>query len=63
MRLAKHPLRAETTMGSLLIVCFAFALQGCSTAVAVADTAASIVVYTGKTIVNAVDAFTPDIVN
>lgn len=38
-------------------------LQGCSTAVAVVDTAASIVVYTGETIVNTIDAVTPDIVN
>jgi hypothetical protein len=40
-----------------------FALQGCATAVAVLDTAGSAVIYTGKTIVNTVDAITPDIVN
>ena len=38
-------------------------LQGCATAVAVLDTAGSAVIYTGKTIVNTVDAITPDIVN
>jgi hypothetical protein len=42
---------------------FCFALQGCATAVAVLDTAGSAVIYTGKTIVNTVDAITPDIVN
>lgn len=62
-RRKKSMLRVKPTLASLLIVFFAFSLQGCSTAVAVVDTAASIVVYTGKTIVNAVDAVTPDIVN
>lgn len=62
-RFKRPKLRVTPTVGSLLIVFFAFALPGCSTAVAVVDTAASIVVYTGKTIVNAVDAVTPDIVN
>jgi hypothetical protein len=38
-------------------------LQGCATAVAVLDTAGSAVIYTGKTIVNTVDAITPDVVN
>ena len=38
-------------------------LSGCATAVAVLDTAGSAVIYTGKTIVNTVDAITPDIVN
>jgi len=38
-------------------------LQGCATAVVVLDTAGSAVIYTGKTIVNTVDAITPDIVN
>ena len=38
-------------------------IAGCSTAVAVADTAASAVIYAGKTVVNTVDAITPDIVN
>lgn len=40
-----------------------FFLTGCSTAVAVADAVGSAAVYTAKTVVNAVDAITPDIVN
>lgn len=35
----------------------------CSTTVAVLDVAGSTVVYAGKTVVNTVDALTPDIVN
>ena len=37
-------------------------LQGCAV-VAVADVVASTVIYTGKTVVNVLDAVTPDIVN
>ena len=37
-------------------------LQGCAV-VAVADALASTVIYTGKTVINVVDAITPDIVN
>jgi hypothetical protein len=37
-------------------------LQGCAV-VAVADAVASTVIYTGKTVVNVIDAVTPDIVN
>jgi hypothetical protein len=40
-----------------------FLLASCSTAVAVADAAGSAVVYGAKTVVNTVDAITPDIVN
>jgi hypothetical protein len=36
---------------------------GCSTAVAVVDVTASTIIYAGKTVVNTVDAITPDIVN
>ena len=43
-----------------LIMCVM--LQGCAV-VAVADAVASTVVYTGKTIINVVDAVMPDIVN
>ena len=43
-----------------LVMCFM--LQGCAV-VAVADAVASTVVYTGKTIINVIDAVTPDIVN
>lgn len=40
-----------------------FLMPGCSTAVAVADAVGSTLVYAGKTVVNTVDAITPDIVN
>jgi hypothetical protein len=46
--------------------CVAFitclSLQGCAV-VAVADVVASTVIYTGKTVINVIDAVTPDIVN
>ena len=45
---------------AVLVVCAA--LQGC-TVLAIADVAASTVVYGVKTVVNAVDAVTPDIIN
>lgn len=48
-------------MGTALVI--SFLLTGCSTAVAVADTAASAAIYAGKTVVNVLDAVTPDIVN
>jgi hypothetical protein len=44
----------------VLITCLS--LQGCAV-VAVADVVASTVIYTGKTVVNVIDAVTPDIVN
>lgn len=50
-------------MKVLLVLLFATVMSGCSTVVAVADVTASAVVYTGKTVVNTVDAITPDIVN
>jgi hypothetical protein len=45
---------------ALVLVCLV--LQGC-TVLAVADAAASTVVYGVKTAVNVVDAVTPDIIN
>ena len=39
-----------------------FSLQGCAV-VAVADAVVSTAIHTGKTIINVVDAVTPDIVN
>jgi len=45
-----------------LLVAFLF-LNACATTVAVLDVAGSTVVYAGKTVVNTVDALTPDIVN
>jgi uncharacterized protein YceK len=38
-------------------------LVGCATAVAVTDAAASTAIYAGKTVINVIDAVTPDIVN
>jgi len=37
-------------------------LEGCAV-VAVADAVASTVIYTGKTVINVIDAVTPDIIN
>ena len=45
-----------------LLVITGLSLQGCAV-VAVADAVASTVIYTGKTVINLVDAVTPDIVN
>jgi len=47
----------------LTIVLTATFLQGCATAVAVVDVTASTAIYAGKTVVNTIDAVTPDIVN
>ena len=51
------------TIKQLLIVTMILCLQGCATAFAVADVAGATVVYAGKTVVNTIDAITPDIVN
>ena len=40
-----------------------FGTSGCATAVAVVYVTASTVIYAGKTVINTVDAITPDIVN
>lgn len=50
-------------MKNLLAIYFVLSLQGCATAVAVADVTGATVVYAGKTVVNTIDAITPDIVN
>lgn len=44
-----------------LVLSLAF-LQGC-TVLAIADVAASTVIYGAKTVVNVLDAVTPDIIN
>ena len=49
-------------MTKILILICAMGLQGC-TVLAVADAAGSAVIYAGKTVVNTVDAITPDVVN
>ena len=51
------------TIKQLLIVTMILCLQGCATAFAVADVAGATVIYAGKTVVNTIDAITPDIVN
>ena len=48
---------------SIAIVVVVMALSACSTTVAVLDVAGTTVVYAGKTVVNTLDAITPDIVN
>lgn len=47
----------------IISLTLALLLSGCATAVAVVDVTASTVIYAGKTVVNTVDAITPDIVN
>ena len=53
----------DNTIKQLSIVTMMLCLQGCATAIAVADVAGATVVYAGKTVVNTIDAVTPDIVN
>ena len=45
-----------------LAIVACLSLQGCAV-VAVADAVASTVIYTGKTVINVIDAVTPDIIN
>jgi len=50
-------------MRLLLISIALLSLSSCSTVLAVADTVGTVAVYGAKTIVNTVDAITPDLVN
>jgi len=50
-------------MKLLSMVTVILCLQGCATAFAVVDVAGATVIYAGKTVVNTIDAITPDIVN
>ena len=50
-------------MKTILALTFASLLTGCGTILAVADGVGTIAVYGVKTVVNTVDAITPDIVN
>jgi uncharacterized lipoprotein YajG len=50
-------------MHKLFAIVVLFFCTGCSTTVAVLDVTASTAIYAGKTVVNTVDAITPDIVN
>jgi len=52
------PMKAFCLMALMVLI-----LQGCATAIAVADVTASTVIYTTRTLINVVDAVTPDIVN
>jgi hypothetical protein len=60
--LISQPLR-KLPMRLFIITLLGSLLASCSTALAVADVAGSAVVYGAKTVVNTVDAITPDIVN
>lgn len=50
-------------MVSMLLLILILGTTGCATTVAVVDAAGSTVVYAGKTVVNTIDAITPDIIN
>lgn len=56
-------MQQHIALKTILAIFVALGLTGCSTVVAVADTAASSAIYAGKTAVNVLDAVTPDIVN
>ena len=47
----------------LVLLAVALFVTGCSTAIAIADATGSAIVYAGKTVVNTLDAITPDIIN
>jgi uncharacterized protein YcfL len=50
-------------MNKLFAIIVVLLCTGCSTTVAVLDVTASTAIYAGKTVVNTIDAITPDIVN
>jgi uncharacterized protein YceK len=50
-------------MRSLIVIFLCFHLSGCSTMFAVADGVGTAAVYGVKTVINTVDAITPDLVN
>jgi hypothetical protein len=50
-------------MKTVLLILILSLSTACSSTVAVLDVTGSAIVYTGKTIVNTVDALTPNIVN
>ena len=50
-------------MNKLIAIIVVLFCTGCSTTVAVLDITASTAIYAGKTVVNTIDAVTPDIVN
>jgi uncharacterized protein YceK len=50
-------------MRVIVIAWVSFVLAGCSTVIAIADGIGTVAVYGAKTVINTVDAITPDIVN
>ena len=50
-------------MRLLTVIFLCIQLAGCSTVLAVADGVGTAAVYGAKTVINAVDAITPDVVN
>ena len=63
---ARHltPLEIESfSMRTLTICLLSFSLSACGTALAIADGVGTVAVYGVKTVINTVDAITPDIVN
>ena len=50
-------------MNRVIAIAVILFCTGCSTTVAVLDVTASTAIYAGKTVVNTIDAITPDIVN
>lgn len=50
-------------MVAMILLVMVLGATGCATTVAVVDVAASTTIYAGKTVVNTIDAITPDIVN
>jgi len=52
----------KQSMKLALAIFACLSLQGCAV-VAAADAVAATVIYTGKTVINVIDAVTPDIVN
>ena len=50
-------------MRFMVISIYLLCLSSCGTAIAIVDTVGEVAVYGAKTVVKAVDALTPDIVN
>jgi len=53
----------KTLMRFTVLAAFMLSMSGCSTVAAVADGVGAAAVYGVKTVINAVDAITPDIIN
>ncbi len=55
--------QTDAHMKILTTILFCFQLTACGTLLAVADGVGTVAVYGVKTVINTVDAITPDIVN